>query len=280
MIIRIGLPVPTGAIPVEVERMDSPALISAGALWDKHKGRFRRVPFNLADLDVALDSAGFVAHRLHGGYPWTVAQYVEVAGLWSWAWWSAMDYACEPEIAGDQQEVCWRVLQTGVLLAACREQARVWREQGAFWLADPLPILQGQEPGDYLFSAEMTHEVLRGEWPALVGVGSMCRRQVRGPAGIFAVLRVLDTVLPRHVKLHLFGVKGQALDGLRGHPRIESVDSQAWDRAARWRAAKERRPCDIALKTEELQRWHRAQAEEGVQPSLFGAVAAAGRAGR
>lgn len=72
MIVRIGLPTPTGAMPVEVERLDSPALISAGALWDKHKRRFRRVPTNLADLDCALDSAGFVAHRLHGGYPSTI----------------------------------------------------------------------------------------------------------------------------------------------------------------------------------------------------------------
>lgn len=242
MIVRIGLPTPTGAMPVEVERLESPALVSAGALWDSKRRRFRRVPFNLADLDCALDSAGFVAHRLHGGYLWSVDEYVTLAGSWSFAWWSAMDYACEPEIAGDPQEVYWRVLQTSVLLAECRAVARGYREAGAFWLQNPMPILQGQEVDAYLLSAELTHDVLRGQWPALVGVGSMCRRLVKGPAGIWAVLRALDAVLPRHVRLHLFGVKGQALDGLRGHPRIASVDSQAWDRAARQARAKAAQP--------------------------------------
>lgn len=280
MLIRIGLPTPTGAIPVEVERLDSPALVSAGALWDKDRRRFRAVPFGLADLDLALDSAGFVAHVVHGDYPWNVDAYVELAGSWGWAWWSQMDYACEAEIARDQAEVRWRVHMSAVLLRACRYRARDWREQGATWLQDPMPILQGQAPESYLRSVEEVDRELGGTWPALIGIGSMCRRHVEGDRGIFAVLKALEPVVPRGTRYHLFGVKGQALDGLRGHPRIESVDSQAWDRAARWRASKEGRPCDMALKTEELHRWHRAQVVEGRQPSLFGAVAQVGRAGR
>lgn len=71
------------------------------------------------------------------------------------------------------------------------------------------------------------------EWPDLVGIGSMCRREIHGPQGVLAVVESLDKALPRKVKFHLFGVKGPALDFLAGHERLASVDSMAWDSAAR-----------------------------------------------
>jgi len=46
-------------------------------------------------------------------------------------------------------------------------------------------------------------------------------------------VEALDRVLPSGVGLHLFGVKGTALRFLSDHPRIASVDSMAWDFAAR-----------------------------------------------
>lgn len=79
-----------------------------------------------------------------------------------------------------------------------------------------------------------------------------------------AVLRVLERVLPRHVRLHLFGVKGDALQALHGNPRILSVDSMAWDQAARWRALKEGVPCSMALKRAEITRWLASQQAQGL----------------
>ena len=69
----------------------------------------------------------------------------------------------------------------------------------------------------------------------------------------------LDRALPAHVGLHLFGVKGDGLKALRAHPRIVSVDSQAWGTAARWDAVKDGASCTTERKVEAMRRWYRAQ---------------------
>src|SRR3546814_1568939 len=62
----------------------------------------------------------------------------------------------------------------------------------------------------------------------LIGVGSMCRREVSGPEGLIAVFDHLDRILPKGVMLHGFGVKGTALSHPKGiEHRIASIDSQA-----------------------------------------------------
>lgn len=66
-----------------------------------------------------------------------------------------------------------------------------------------------------------------------VGVGSFCRRSLRGGNGVLEIVNALDKALPAHVRLHLFGLKGNALAALSHHPRIASVDSMAWDVSAR-----------------------------------------------
>lgn len=43
-------------------------------------------------------------------------------------------------------------------------------------------------------------------WPALVGIGSVCRRNVSGRDGIASIVDALDTAPPKHVRFHLFGV--------------------------------------------------------------------------
>ena len=261
MIIRVGLPMSTGTQPTWLQDMDQPALLSAGSLWDAEHGRFRRVGSTASELDCALDSSGFVRMASGAGYPWTVAQYVELAGLHGWAWWAQMDLPCEPEVAKDDDEVFERQGLSGAYLSACRSQARQWRKAGAWWLTDPVPVLQGWEPQQYLRCADLYDQVLGGRWPE--------------PVGLIAVLRELDRRLPPAVQLHLFGVKGQALDLLRDNPRIASVDSQAWQAAARRTAFKEssaagqRVPCDLAMKRQALGHWLGKQKDTGPQRGLF-----------
>lgn len=62
----------------------------------------------------------------------------------------------------------------------------------------------------------------------------MCTRPLHGPEGLLPIVEGLDRLLPSHVKLHLFGVKGIALRHLRGSTRVTSVDSMAWDKRASW----------------------------------------------
>lgn len=213
---------------------------------------------------AALDSAGFTAMML-GGYRWTVAQYVEAvvtncghgALPFPWRWWSAMDFCCENQIAPNREEVRRRMALTVATYAEILQELGAWRREGVTDVPDPLPVLQGRTADDYLWSAAALGEAIdrehpcicplgraddcAAEWhrahaglPALVGLGSVCRRDLRGPEGLLALLPALDAGLPSHVRLHLFGVKSGALLALRPWwHRIESVDSMAWDSAAR-----------------------------------------------
>lgn len=267
MIIRLGLPKTTGALPHAAFLLDAPVLVSAMSMWDHATSRFREPGEAIGDLDVALDSAGFTAIARFGGYPWTVADYVELAGLHSWTWWAQMDLCCEPEVAADAAEILRRIETTAYLLRACRRRAAALRGAGADWLADPMPVVQGWTPDDYERSADLAAEEL-GTWPSLVGVGSVCRRHLGGPAGLGAVLERLHRVLPPHVGLHLFGVKGSALRSLERHPRLASTDSQAWGVEARQSARKAGTPCTIARKVDAMTAWLDAQTAPPSTPQV------------
>lgn len=226
VLIRVGLPENSGLLPRVAVGLGCPALVSAGRMW--RQGRLRRPAPAIDGIpDLALDSAGFSAMKHHGGYPWTVADYVGIVALRRWAWWAQMDLCCEPEVAADPEAVRGRVEGSAALLRACREEAA---RVGA---PEPMPVLQGWRPEDYARSAELIDTELGGRWPALVGVGSVCRRELLGPVGVFAVVAALDRLLPAGVTLHLFGQKGDALPELRESARVGSVDSCAWDDRAR-----------------------------------------------
>ena len=138
-------------------------------------------------------------------------------------------------MAGNRAIVQERVAGTARLLGECRTEAK------RLGIPDPMPILQGWNPADYLQCADLIEQELGGQWPDLVGVGSVCRRQIEGPCGLLAVVKAIDARLPVHVRMHLFGVKGDALAELANNQRIGSVDSCAYDYASRKDVGQERR---------------------------------------
>ena len=258
MIVRLGIPASFRRFSAVATEIGKPILVSANAL--RRDGRFHYPATDLfAGADVALDSAGFVAMmdpktgkpREDGGYRWSAREYVALAGAHPRTWWASMDYCCEPQIAGSREGVALRQKFTIYMLLRLRLLAA---EAG---VKPPMPVLQGWTPDDYERCAEMM-----GNLPTLVGVGSVCRRSIGGAHGLAAVLTRLDRVLPRHVKLHLFGVKGTAIGVFAGHPRILSMDSQAWDRAARWEASKGRFSCDVAHREKHLRKWAHDQRDQ------------------
>lgn len=269
-LIRIGCPETTGALPHAIKQLGASALVSAGALWVTGRGwrgsYFREPGSIMSGIDVALDSAGFTRGR--SGYPWTVAQYVRLAGRWPWTWWAQMDLPCEQELAPDRAAVLDRVHRSAVLYVECAElldiYARPFEVDGGRICTGrkfpPLvPVLQGRRPEDYLLSRDLLQRACGGRLPDLVGVGSVCTRPLRGPEGLLPILEVLDRELPQHVSLHLFGVKGRALQHASGS-RILSMDSMAWDARARWAANEQNRP---AARTPErinhMRAWYEAQ---------------------
>jgi hypothetical protein len=316
-IIRIGLPYGSdGELMKAVRRTGAPVLLSTGGLYRKASARraeagFTPFPKTAWSHDMALDSAGFTA-MLQGGYQWTADAYVEWMAEngrgaedsgrpFPFTWWSAMDVCCEPEIAKDRAEVSARIDQTVDYYGQCFS---LWLYYivdegfgGAGWFPEPMPILQGRTPADYVLCAQRLAEVRsrllaapsssglsyqdelggfgereRGtDLPELVGIGSVCRREVSGPEGIVPVVDALDRVLPKRVRLHLFGVKGQTLSALGPLlRRVLSIDSMAWDFAAREDAKAKRKANEplepgetshysVKMRGEHLERWYEKQ---------------------
>lgn len=137
-----------------------------------------------------------------------------------------MDYCCEREVSGDRQLRLLRIAATAQLFGAC---SRAAEERG---IARPMPVIQGWHAHEYAQCIEWL-PIGNDAWPDLVGVGSVCRRQLEGEHGILNIVATLDRLLPAKTKLHLFGVKSATLAALGPHPRIASMDSMAWDFGAR-----------------------------------------------
>lgn len=119
-----------------------------------------------------------------------------------------------------------------------------------------LGVIQGWYADEYARCAE---EMFGGHWPAVVGVGSVCRRQIHGPDGVLAIVRALDQVMPAESQLHLFGVKSGALAALAPYShRVASVDSMAWDAAVRRTMPTGRTQ---AIRAEAMAGWHARQVQ-------------------
>ncbi len=273
-VIRIGLPYASyGELAKAASRLGASTLISAGSMF--RDGKFTPMGAAAWETNASLDSAGFTA-MLAGGYKWSVADYVEFVVTNSgdgcmpfpWSWWSAMDYCCEQEIAGDRAEVERRIALTVDSYKETYDEMEWWRDEGVTDVPDPMPILQGRTADDYARCAVELAKVCRdGELPALVGVGSVCRRGLHGPEGLLTVLDRLDRVLPADVRLHLFGVKGELLSHLsRYGDRIASVDSMAWDTRARKTAHEAGISNTVAHRAAHMVRWYHVQQQRLAAP--------------
>lgn len=261
LVMRTGIPHRSGQLAVHAFESRYHVMVSANAFFNPKTGSFD-VPKNspLADVDVALDSAGFVAmmnfkakgrqNGCGGIFPWSMEAYIEFAYLLRPTWFSAIDLCCEPQATDGGIKTDWRIRATASMLEGMLQIIEQWqadyaRDCCATTVANdmrpPVPIAQGWELDDYLKSLDLTMEVWnRHSWlapPALMGLGSVCRRDLHHPKhGLFAILDGLEGRLPRGTRLHLFGVKGAALDRVKMYPFVASCDSMSWDVGARQEA--------------------------------------------
>jgi hypothetical protein len=261
--IVVGLPhLNNGPILARAKLMQQPMLISANCLskWRTRGGWRSWEGWRHAHLDHAaglrsldLDSAGYVLASRYGGFPWSIAEYMALAASYPFRRIAAADYCCEAQIAGDREEVLDRISRTVATNRECRERAA---DLGI--IERLMPVLQGRKPEDYGRCAEALHlSMLPG---TVVGVGSMCRRDIHGPEGLIEVVRYLDSVLPNGIRLHLFGVKGSALPWLLPFAhRVVSIDSQAWGTAARREAHRTARSKTDVFAADHMERWTATQ---------------------
>lgn len=245
--IRVGIPGASGSLHKHAKRMGYKILVSANSFW-RQSGGFRKPNGVYDGMDVALDSAGFVAMVTYGGYRWSHSEYFGLARSRPWAWWASMDYCCEPQVADDAGEVARRVDDTHSSYLILDSLAR------AHGAPSPMPVLQGWHPSDYLRSISLYDSL-----PDLVGVGSVCRRTLNGPSGLHAVLSAIDAALPPRIGLHLFGVKGEALAAPWMPSRVVSIDSMAWDYGARVKCREAGVSFSTARRIEHMDRWYSDQ---------------------
>jgi len=261
--IMVGLPhLANGALLRRAKQLDVPVLISANGLsrWRRRDGWREWAGWATAQLaharglaSLSLDSAGFSAMVAYGGYPWTVDDYLDLAAAYPFRWWASLDYCVEQEIASDREEVLDRLSRTIRANHDCRRGAIERGIDATF-----MPVIQGRAPQDYERCAEALGYAI--ECAGLVGVGSMCRRPIHGSEGLVAVVDHLDRILPKAVRLHLFGVKGDAIPYLKDFAhRIASLDSQAYGVSARTAARRDGLSKSDAFVADHMEHWLRAQ---------------------
>jgi hypothetical protein len=281
LLVRVGIPHGGGRLAYHAFNEDYAGMVSASAFWNPKTGRFR-IPeaTDLTEIDFALDSAGFTAMRLFqskgrqrgiaGVYPWTMEQFVELASFSGATWVAQPDLCCEPEVAADQAAIDHRINATATLLEGMLRVVYAWQDELSKTMSAgelqnavriPVPVAQGWSVDDYRRSIDLMMQVWE-RWmpwiapPALIGLGSVCRRHLTDPKhGLFAILEGVEGHLPAGSKLHLFGVKGQALERLKMYEWVASVDSMAADFAARVKARKAGVSNTVAHRAAELDRW-------------------------
>lgn len=250
MKILCGIPGAIETFIQKAEDLNVTLFISANAFWNPKTKEFqnwgriteRNIPF-------CLDCGGFVAMAKYGKYRWTIWDYIQFAMDSRPEWWAAMDYCCEPEIAKDKDTVQSRIRNTVFSLAETLTCLINLNREIPNYVTLPMPVLQGWKPQDYVDCIHMIEDSVWSSpdalaeigvegWPNLIGLGSVCRRQLTGENNLLEIINKIDNVLPPHTKLHLFGVKSQAVKLLKDHPRIESIDSMAWNMTGRWELLK------------------------------------------
>jgi hypothetical protein len=288
LLMRVGIPHTGGRLASHAFENGYSAMVCASAFWDGRAGEFKFPEYTpLMDTDWALDSAGFTAMLnwskkgtqagMAGVYPWTYSSYLSFANTCGASWYAVPDLCVEPAIAKSEEEVNFRIRATATLLEGCLRTLYAWQNELVKRVSTdtvmnmvrpPLPVLQGWSVDQYLRSLELTQAVWE-RWqpwlapPALIGIGSVCRRDLNHPThGLWAVLDGLEGRLPPGSKAHCFGVKGASLARLQSMPWIASADSMAWDFGARVKARNAKHSNTFAHRCAEMTRWMEASASK------------------
>lgn len=288
LVMRVGVPHRGGELALHAHSKGYAAMVSANAFFDAKNGTFKIPDVTvLNSMDFSLDSAGFTAMQnwkskgtqagIASIFPWRLENYISFASQMNPSWWAQPDLCCEKEIAADQAEIDWRVKATGTLLFGTLQILYEWQKELSkdthastieMMLRPPVPVLQGRRISQYVDSLEMMLEVWNywasmgdpgSPWlapPALIGVGSVCRRDLNDPEdGLFAILEGLEGKIPQGSKLHLFGVKGSALKKVKMLPFVASCDSMAYDFGARIEARERGISNNMEHRTTVMTRW-------------------------
>lgn len=280
-LMRVGIPHSGGRLAAHAFNENFAVMVSASAFWNRAKGKFHMPEAtDLSELDFALDSAGYTGilnfqrkglqDGIAGVFPWDFTAYMEFANLSGCSWYSQADLCVEEKVARDREAIDYRIRATATLLEGMLQILYAWQNElarscnsttVANLLRPPVPVLQGRNIGDYLFSLELLNSVW-DRWsgwldtPALIGVGSMCRRDLLDPdEGLYAIVDALGRNFPKGSRAHFFGVKNQALNEISKMGFVASSDSMAYDFNSRVKAHKTGVSNSMQRRTSEMSSW-------------------------
>ena len=281
LVMRVGIPHKGGTLAFHAFNQEWPVMVSANAFWSSKRAAFAfPETTNLSELDFAMDSAGFTSMLLWrnkgkqrgmaGIFPWTCSEYVDFANESNASWWSQPDLCVEKEIVSSAQEIDFRINATATFLEGTLMLLYEWQNElsrtcsstvVANLLKPPAPVIQGWDSAHYERSLELMQQVW-SRWqpwiapPALIGLGSVCRRELNHPThGLYAILDRLEPLIPTGSRFHCFGVKGEALTKIRDKHWVASADSMAWDFSARVKAHRSGISNTMAHRCSEMDQW-------------------------
>lgn len=166
-----------------------------------------------------IDSGGYSLMLDTGEHP-PASEYIDYVEATAPEYFALQDFPCEPDVLEKYGRSVFKHREFSVEhSASCLAMARD-RDLDA----DPVAVLQGWEPDDYLRCIERYEQ--EGLLTDYVGIGSVCRRNAE--TDIREVVTTIRDVLPKR-RLHAFGVKRDVLsypDVLRA---LDSADSLAYD---------------------------------------------------
>jgi len=205
MVVYCGIPTTQQSFLKVARTAGAPLLVSANAFWKGDRFSGYEVLWDI-EVPLALDCGGFVAMKRYGGYRWSVLDYIALAVMLRPVWWAAQDYSCEPETAANSAEIGRRIRNTVFTLAETLARVIHWNQElPGLPATAPMPVIQGWKPADYTTCAKLMEDHVisdpaaarilgSNQWPTLVGVGSVCRRNLTGPNNLYQIIDALDAV--------------------------------------------------------------------------------------
>lgn len=173
-----------------------------------------------------IDSGGYSFMKGRGEYETSDADYLAYVAEHAPEQFALRDYPCEPEVLAEHgRSVADHQRMT------TERHASLLDKLGDFDIdADPVAVVQGWHPGDYVdHAAELAD---RGLLTDTVAIGSVCGRDAE--TDIRQVVLAVREAVPDAVDLHAFGVKGAALRFPDVREALVSADSQSFEMKARW----------------------------------------------
>jgi len=191
-------------------------IISASALWNKKRKRFRVFRWR-PEGKFFLDSGGFSFFQKQGEYPFSPDTYLEYVKIIKPNLFATMDYPCEPEVNRESFKTNLERIEATVDYGAY-----LWKKRDEVD-SQIVVVIQGYKLEEYEYCFSLYQK--KGVNAKYLAFGSMCRRWK--DSQIKKYVKFFRKMVEKKAKIHIFGLKISALNK-EVVKNINSIDTMAW----------------------------------------------------